>query len=213
MILLLLLTLLAFAPPESTLNDRVLEFARAKLGQTVGDGECTALAAEALRHAGAARSGRGWGEELGSLAEARPGDILQFDGVTFVRHVVRADGAVVTLNFSMLRHTAIVSGVGKRGRSLRLKILHQNAGFEGAPEGDRRVVQEWTLDASEMKGGKVRAYRPVASRPIRPSSPTPQPAEESAKPMVWKPASPSGFHVSPLSSDQSEPVGPAATKV
>ncbi len=130
---LLILILVTLSPPEASLNDRVLEFARSKLGQTVGDGQCTALAAEALRHAGAVRSGRGWGEELVSLAEVRPGDILQFDGVTFVRHVVRADidGAVVTLNFTMPH---LQPRLGRDGGGPAVRD-HQNAGFEGANRG------------------------------------------------------------------------------
>lgn len=209
----LVLMLVGLVPPQGSVCDRVLEFARSKLGQKVGDGECSALAAAALRYAGATKRGRAWGEELGSIGDVRPGDILQFEGVTFVRNLVREDGAVLTLNFAMPHHTAIVSGVGKRGKNLRVKVLHQNAGFEGVPEDERRVVQEWTLDTAEMKGGKVRAYRPVAIRSMRPSSPAAQPTEESAKSTTWNPASPSGFHDSPPSAERSEPVGPTATNV
>jgi hypothetical protein len=146
-------------------NEQVVAFARSQLGQRVGNGECTALVARALRHAGARLHGRGqgaWGRELKSLGEARPGDILQFEDATFVRRRVREDGALVTLTFRHPHHTAIVAGVRKRGPRPVFVILHQNAGVEGGDEESRKVVQEWTIDLAEKRGGTVRAYRPVA---------------------------------------------------
>ena len=49
--ILILVGLLCAGPPS--VSEKVVEFARSKLGQTVGGGDCTALAIEALRHAGA----------------------------------------------------------------------------------------------------------------------------------------------------------------
>jgi hypothetical protein len=147
------------------LNEQVVAFARSQLGQRVGNGECTALVAAALRHAGARPRGRGqgaWGRELKSLGEAQPGDILQFEDAVFVRRRLREDGAVVTLTFRHPHHTAIVAAVRRRGPKPVLVILHQNAGVEGGDEGDRKVVQEWTIDLAERRGGTVKAYRPVA---------------------------------------------------
>jgi hypothetical protein len=145
------------------LNEKVVEFARLSLGQKVGDGECSALATEALIYAGAASrgSGRSWGEELPSVREARPGDILQFEDAVFVRRRLRPDGALVTLEFKYPHHTAIVSKVRRRGKGVMLTILHQNAGIEGGDDEDRKVVQEWTINLSEMKRGTLKAYRPV----------------------------------------------------
>jgi hypothetical protein len=87
------------------------------LGQRVGDGECTDLAVEALRHAGAAhpRPRLGvWGDELESLRDARPGDVLQFEDAVFIRRRIREDGAIITQSFSFPHHTAIVARVRKR---------------------------------------------------------------------------------------------------
>jgi hypothetical protein len=155
-------------------NDLVVDFARSKLGQKVGSGECTALAREALRHAGAKPPGRGlasWGEEVDDLKDARPGDILQFENAVFVRRRLREDGARVTLTFNYPHHTAIVSSVKKRGPKPILVILHQNAGVAGGDEGETKVVQEWTVNMAEMKRGDVKAYRPVTQEPQARSSP------------------------------------------
>jgi hypothetical protein len=150
------------------LNEKVVAFARSNLGQRVGDGACTALAVEALRHAGARRprprSGV-WGDELEALGGARPGDILQFEDAVFVRTRSREDGAVVTQTFSFPHHTAIVARVRKRGSRPVFVILHQNAGVEGD---DARVVTEWTIDLAEKRRGSVKAYRPVANSPAEP---------------------------------------------
>jgi hypothetical protein len=163
---LLALTMIVCLDGPDTVEAKVVAYARSKLGQRVGDGECTALAGEALRSAGAKlpeRGGRAWGEERKSLADARAGDVLQFEGVVFVHQRIREDGAIITLNASYPHHTAIVSGVRKRGKNPVLVILHQNAGVEGGDEAGRKVVQEWTIDLAEKKKGSIKAYRPVAN--------------------------------------------------
>jgi hypothetical protein len=157
---------IGFSAEPTPLHDKVVAFARSRLGEKVGSGECTALAIEALRFAGAKLPGRGdasqeawaWGDELKSLRDARPGDILQFENAVFVRRRLRNDGAIETLTFTYPHHTAIVSGIPKRGPKPVLGILHQNAGNGD----DRKVVQEWTIDLAEKKSGTVRVYRPSA---------------------------------------------------
>jgi hypothetical protein len=154
---------------SSPVSEKVVEFARSKLGQRVGDGECTALAIEALRHSGASRSRSKpgvWGDELKSLRDAQPGDILQFEDAVFVRRRLRKDGALLKETLSFPHHTAIVARVRKRGPQPILVILHQNAGGEGD---DRKVVQEWTIDLAEKRDGTVKAFRPIADRPAGPS--------------------------------------------
>jgi hypothetical protein len=160
MAILIVVTTLGLDP----LNAKVVDFARSRIGQRVGDGECSALAIEALRYAGAALEGseRGWGEELPSVRDARPGDILQFEDAVFVRRRRRPDGALVTFEFRYPHHTAIVSDVRVRGKNVIFSILHQNAGFTGADDENLKVVQRWTLDLAEMKSGTLKAYRPVA---------------------------------------------------
>jgi hypothetical protein len=99
---------------------------------------------------------------LSSVREARPGDILQFEDAVFVRRRLRPDGALATLEFRYPHHTAVVSGVRRRGKGVLLTILHQNAGIEGGDDQDLKVVQEWTINLAEMKRGTLKAYRPVA---------------------------------------------------
>jgi hypothetical protein len=152
------------AEEPTPLNERVVEFARSRMGQRVGDGQCSTLVAEALRNAGARPTGRGrsWGKELPSLRDAHPGDILQFEDAVFLRRRVRPDGALVTLTYKYPHHTAIIAGIRKRGSGVLMTVLHQNAGIEGGDEDELKVVQQWTINLAEMKGGTVKAYRPVA---------------------------------------------------
>ena len=153
-----LLLLALVCGTDDSLNEQVVEYARSKLGEKVGDGECSTLAAEALKRAGAKRR-RGehgsWGEELKSMLEARPGDIIQFDGVAFVHTRFLDDGAKRTEMISFPHHTAIVSRVRKRGTKPILVILHQNVG-------DTQIVQEWTINMADKKRGTVKLYRPEA---------------------------------------------------
>ena len=164
MTLLVVLSALLLDAEPAPLNEKVVAFARSKLGQRVGDGDCSSFAREALRYAGAkpTGTGRSWGEVVPSLRDAKPGDILQFENAVFVRRLERDDGALLTLTFRYPHHTAIVSRVRRRGRSVVLTVLHQNAGTEGGDEDERKVVQEWTVNMAEMKSGTVKAYRPVA---------------------------------------------------
>ena len=113
---------------------------------------------EALKHAGGRRR-RGeqgaWGDELKSLADAKPGDILQFEGAVFVRTRFREDGAKVTEMSSFPHHTAIIARVRKRGTKPILVVLHQNVG-------DSQIVHEWTIIMADKKRGTVKGYKPVA---------------------------------------------------
>lgn len=150
---------------EPPLNEKVVAFARDRLGKSVGDGQCSTLVVAALRDAGVRRPRRGpggWGEELKSLRDVRPGDILQFEGAVFVRDRVRADGGLETQTFTFPHHTAIVARVRKQGPRPVLSILHQNVGLVGAEEAERKVVQEWTIAIGEKRRGTVKAYRPAA---------------------------------------------------
>jgi hypothetical protein len=165
--------LLAVEP--ATLNAKVVEFARSKVGEQVGDGQCAALAVEALRAAGArGQRGRGgWGEALASVKDAEPGDILQFEDVVVVHRTARPDGAVVTLTARYPHHTAIVAAVRKRGKRVVFAVLHQNASVGDNDPGAKRV-QQWTIDLADLRGGSLTAYRPTAAPPDdRPSAPAP----------------------------------------
>jgi hypothetical protein len=158
---------LADGPALPPLNAKVLEFAREHQGKQVGDGQCLALAVEALSHAGAKRypvEGAGdfvWGRRLDSTAEALPGDVLQFrDAVFKGEKVTSSSRRWWTHTFA--HHTAVVARVRKTKKGLLVTVLHQNVGPTGRDESRRKVVQETTLNMAELQpGGHVWAYRPV----------------------------------------------------
>jgi hypothetical protein len=142
---------------DAALNEQVVEFARSKLGQKVGDGQCSSLAAEALRHAGG-RIRRGddgtWGDELKSPHDVKPGDIVQFENVVFQYTYSREDGAMITQTNNFGHHTAVISRVRKRGTKPILVVLHQNVG-------GIQIVEEWTMNMAHKKRGTMKFYRPV----------------------------------------------------
>ena len=151
-------------------NAKVAAFARSKIGEKVGDGDCSTLVQEALRDAGAkvllspAADGEYlWGEPLKSLKDVKPGDVLQFEKVKFQgrRRKLNEDGSAILFvtTTSLPHHSAIVTAVGPKGKTITM--LHQNG---GGPDGrPLKIVQETTLVVSEMqKGGSLKAYRPIA---------------------------------------------------
>ncbi len=144
---------------DAPVNEQVVEFARSKLGQKVGDGQCSTLAAEALRYAGGRiRQGDDgvWGDELKSLLNAKPGDIVQFENVVFQYTYLREDGATITQTNTFEHHTAVITRVRKRGTKPILVVLHQNVG-------GIQIVEEWTMNMAHKKRGTVKIYRPVAA--------------------------------------------------
>jgi hypothetical protein len=136
------------------LNKKVLEFARDKLGEKVGDGECATLAVQALSAAGGegfSDPGEGdyvWGKLVrtvtpgeNSTGEVLPGDIVQFRDV-------------ITSEATFPHHTAIVETV--KGDGADVELLHQNIN-------DVRKVQRTTLRFGDLKKGSVKIYRPRAA--------------------------------------------------
>jgi hypothetical protein len=142
--------LAAPAGAEETLNRKVVQFARARMGQQVGNGECWTLADQALRAAGAHRPGeRGYatyvfGRQI-SRPALQPGDIIQFEGVQFKHY--GPNGSWSSNAFP--HHTAVVAAV----RGTRITLLHQNVG------GSRRV-QTGVIDMNDFRRGTLRYFRP-----------------------------------------------------
>lgn len=142
-----------------SLGNRVETWARNRLGQTVGDGECFALADQALRAAGArsaadfgtvtADADYRWGNPI-ELVQVQPGDVLQFRDYSVTVTVVVArvrtlrDGSTEEIEEetteTCLRphHTAIVSARWGDGR---LRVLEQNAPPGGGSTPERLVRQ------------------------------------------------------------------------
>lgn len=111
---------------QTTMNKNVVAWARRRLGQKVGRGECWDLADRALRAAGARSStttGRNdnyvWGRSV-QTAQVIPGDILQFRNFTVTTKtetvVQFADGSgyrdTNVVEARRPHHTAIVERVG-----------------------------------------------------------------------------------------------------
>ena len=152
----------------SPLNRAVAAFARAQLGKAVGNGECTTLAVEALRSAGARRPPRDprgdgdfvWGRPVGLFRDAQPGDVVQFRDAVFQGKQYVSKRRWITWRQSYVHHTAIIGAVREDGRVIIL--LHQNVGDDGASEAAKRIVTETTLRPESLqKGGKVSIYRPT----------------------------------------------------
>jgi hypothetical protein len=145
----------------------VLEFVRDHIGEKVGNGQCTGLAIEAFKYAGAKRfpfvtSGDYvWGRPVSSFQEALPGDVLQFRNAVFQGKRWVSKQRWVTWHHEYLHHTAIVAEVREKGAAVA--ILHQNAGDADAAAAERQVVQEATIRPSSLqKGGTVAIFRPIA---------------------------------------------------
>ena len=122
--------------PQQSLSDRILAFARQRLGQVHGDGECFTLADDALRNAGAksaADFGKvgpdldyAWGQAVARTA-LQPGDIIQMRDyrADINTETNNPDGSSEADTHAEERphHTAIVESVGTEGR---VTVLEQN---------------------------------------------------------------------------------------
>ena len=138
------LILFSFISELPTVNIEVVEYAQSQKGKKVDRGECWDLARFALDHANAK-----WNPpyDFGTKynykkADILPGDIIQFENVTFKWDL----GAM-----SFPHHTAIVienSGSGK------ITIAHQN--FAGS-----KKVQFTELNLNYHKKGTLDFYRPI----------------------------------------------------
>lgn len=127
------------AASQSTL---IAQFASGRLGQQVGDGQCFALADQALRSIGvksAADFGTLgpnvdyiWGRET-TLGQAQVGDVIQFKNYNFeettTTEISRPDGSGETSEQTRSQarphHTAIVASIGSGGE---LTVYEQNVG-------------------------------------------------------------------------------------
>lgn len=122
---------------QASMADRIVSYARTRLGDRVGDGECFTLVDRALRRA-EAKSARDfgdvtpdadyvWGTAV-TLSELQPGDIIQFRDYECDIHT-ESPTEVSDFTHERPHHTAIVERVGENGA---VTVLEQNA-----PEGAR----------------------------------------------------------------------------
>jgi hypothetical protein len=125
---------------QASMADQIVGYPRQNYGHRVGDGECFTLTDRALRNAGA-RSAADygqvtpdadyvWGTSV-TLANVRPGDVIQFRDYRYHRRVDVEDDNGSSWHEddgSRPHHTAIVERVDGNGA---LTVLEQNV--EGSP--------------------------------------------------------------------------------
>jgi hypothetical protein len=134
------------------LNRKVIEYAQARMGKQVGNGECWTLADLALSFAGARRPGRdglalyAFGRKLSSKTKLLPGDVLQFEKAEFY-HQDKSGWS----SQSMPHHTAIVYKVS----GTKVTLLNQNVG------GDK-TVKTTIINLAERTKGTITRFRPQA---------------------------------------------------
>lgn len=134
---------------------KVLDFAKTRLSQTVGSGECYDLADQALSGAGAKSApaygkitpgaNYVWGKAV-TLATLQPGDVVQFSNyqadTTIQTDTTNKNGSgsndTSTATVGRPHHTAVVKSVGANGA---VTVYEQNV------DGDR-TVRETTLNMS-----------------------------------------------------------------
>jgi len=166
-IVLAILAAFQAGPEILPLNEKVLAYCREHLDKEVGNGECAGPAAQALKAAGA-RVHAGpdaprerdyvWGREVGridtrsgaptetgSVADIRPGDILQFRDVKFGK----------TGGFA--HHTAVVAEVVDAAQ-LKFQVYQQNAG------GKRFVIKSTLHKFRDLQDGYILAYSPLPEK-------------------------------------------------
>ncbi|MEO8630343.1 MAG: CHAP domain-containing protein [Betaproteobacteria bacterium] len=146
------------------LGNQVLSFARDKIGQRVGNGECFDLADQALRNAGAKSAAHFgtvtpnanyvWGRRV-SLAETRPGDIIQFRNYRYDR-TIKTSTTIDTDFQERPHHTAIVETVDGAGA---ITVLEQNV-----PEGDPgQRIQLFFSNGTTTSGGRTTTIKVTGS--------------------------------------------------
>jgi hypothetical protein len=169
-----LLGVISSAHTQSPANDKVVKFCKDHLGQKIGGGECSHLAEAALKYASAkprtafkgspGKADYVWGKLVyileakdGSLKETktpgmdlRPGDILQFRDAQLKGKNLNG---FATYAVAAPHHTAIVVAIGKKTGILT--VIEQNMRGE-------KVVANGVYRLTDLKGGWVRAYRPVS---------------------------------------------------
>jgi len=144
----------------TALGDQVVAFARDKLGQSVGNGECFDLADQALRSAGAKSAADFgtvtpnadyvWGTAV-SLSDVRQGDIIQFKNYRYDR-TIETDTRTDTDFQERPHHTAIVERLDGQGA---ITVLEQNV-----PDGSAgQRSQLFFSDVSTNSGGRRTTIR------------------------------------------------------
>jgi len=153
--------------PIPPLNQKVLEFARERIGEKVADGQCISWRSRPCDTPARSvtRSTRAeifvWGRPVASFNEALPGDISSSAMPCSRANAGSRNGVGFSWHHEYPHHTAIVLEVREGGRVVA--ILHQNVGRAEAADATKQVVQEASIRPESLQdGGAVAIYRPVA---------------------------------------------------
>jgi len=130
------------------MNQQIVSFVESKMKKKVGDGECWALAAEALKLVDASWNGKYvFGKEVQYDTDCiYPGDIIQFERVTLK---YQKGNQIFTQKYP--HHTSIIYKVNGVGDYV---LAHQNI------NGKKKVITG-SLRIADIKKGKYTIYRPV----------------------------------------------------
>ena len=152
----------------SALNRSVVRYCLGVQGRRVGDGQCAALAAAALRQAGAktypyaADGNYVWGRLVATITPGAsfpvhilPGDILQYRDACFYQRVTYPNGSSRTWTTRATHHTAVVVEVSATGRSLL--VCEQNSNRQ-------MIVKQNIVNLARLQQGSVKVYRPEFAR-------------------------------------------------
>jgi len=155
-----------------SIGDKVVQFCKDNRGKKVGDGECVALAVEALKAAGAKTNadfedspkqgdyvwgdlvyarevkGRKTSEQKVDGKKVQPGDVIQLRDARFEGKLGKGKYLLEASH-----HTAVVVGLRENGKVLVL--LEQNGN-------GKKIVSEGTYRLDDLKEGWLRVYRPQA---------------------------------------------------
>ena len=164
-----------------TTNQKVVTWARGKLGHKIGHGKCWDLGEQALKQAGANTSNDlgpveddsdyVWGDPISNLGSVEPGDILQIRDHLIttdikIEYLFKDGSTVVETDERTAKrghHTAIVNG--KLDANGGVKTLEQHV----KPRGD--VVQDmylYTRDVPEVVTKTIGQYKHPRTKQLEP---------------------------------------------
>lgn len=136
-------------------NSRILSYAKPKMGQKIGSGQCTDFVVAALEAANrkpgdfSNQSNYIWGRQLASNERMLAGDIVQFENCVFK-----------TSNSTWMapHHTAIILKEFGNGQTngTRLVLIHQNDGAQ--------VVSQREIDLNSRTSGTVKVFRALPKK-------------------------------------------------
>lgn len=158
---------------DEEINSKIVQFCKDNLGKQVGRGECSDVAVQALKDAGAKpqtafkdspnQDDYVWGELVylygknpgakddreGMLKDVQPGDIIQLRDAMFAGKA--ANGGMYTQQSP--HHTSIVAEV--KDKTKQVVVYEQNSN-------NVRIVMKNTYRLNDLRQGWIRIYRPVA---------------------------------------------------